>query len=50
MRVDVLLCDSEAGRYLLVVVRDIGGGAVRLITARDTSLAERRRYEKHTAH
>jgi len=41
---------SEAGRYLLVVVRYLGGAVARLITARDMSRTERRRYDKHRAH
>lgn len=35
---------SEAGRYLMVIVRDLGGGRGRLITARDMDQQERRRY------
>ena len=35
---------SEAGRYLLVIMRDLGGGRGRLVTARDMDEGERRRY------
>lgn len=41
---------SENGRYLTVIVRNLGDGVARLITARDMSWTERRRYERHTAH
>ena len=41
---------SENGRYLTMIVRNLGEGAARLITARDMSPSERRRYERHTAH
>lgn len=41
---------TEAGRYLAVIVRNLGDGVARLITARDMSWTERRRCEKHMAH
>ena len=41
---------TEEGRYLTIVVRYLGDCTVRLITARDMSRAERRRYDRHTAH
>jgi uncharacterized DUF497 family protein len=37
---------SEAGRYLAVVVRDLGVGRARLVTARDMTARERRRYRE----
>ena len=40
---------TEAGRYLTIIVRYLGDGVARLITARDMSWTERRRYERHTA-
>lgn len=36
---------TAAGRYLFVVVRWLGRGQARVITARDQSDRERRRYE-----
>lgn len=41
---------TDAGRYLMLVVRYLGDSMAQLITARDMSWTERRRYEKHTAH
>ena len=41
---------TEQGRLLMVAVRYLGRGIARVITARDAISAERRRYEKHTAH
>lgn len=41
---------TEAGRYLAVIVRNLGDGVAQLITARDMGRTERRRYERHTAH
>jgi uncharacterized DUF497 family protein len=40
---------AEAGRYLTVIVRYLGNCVAQLVTARDMSWAERRRYERHTA-
>lgn len=40
---------TEEGRYLAIIVRYLGEGAARLITARDMSRTERRRYERQTA-
>lgn len=39
-----VLGQTDAGRYLFVVLRDLGGGAGRLVTARDATVAERRLY------
>jgi uncharacterized DUF497 family protein len=39
-----------ARRYLMMAVRYLGRGSARLITARDMSETERRRYRQHTAH
>jgi uncharacterized DUF497 family protein len=41
---------TEQGRLLMVAVRYRGRGVAQVITARDMSHAERRRFEKHTAH
>ncbi|MEK7859148.1 MAG: BrnT family toxin [Elusimicrobiota bacterium] len=41
---------TEAGRYLMIAARSLAKGVFQLITARDMSHAERRRYGKHTAH
>ena len=41
---------TEAGRYLMIAIRDMGKGAARLITARDMTQTERRRYKKHVSH
>jgi len=35
---------TDGGRYLFVVVRELGGGQVRVVTARDMTIQERRRY------
>ncbi len=40
---------TEAGRYLTIIVRYLGDSVARIITARDMSWTERRRYERHTA-
>ena len=37
---------TDAGRYLLAVVRDLGAGRARLVTARDMDPAERRLYRR----
>jgi hypothetical protein len=37
---------TEAGRYLFVVVEDLGEGWARVITARDMSAAELRYYRR----
>ncbi len=37
---------TEAGRYLLVVVKYVGRGTGRVITARDMDEKEKRRYKK----
>jgi hypothetical protein len=41
---------TEAGRYLTIIVRNLGDGLAQLITARDMGRTERRRYERYTAH
>lgn len=41
---------TETGRYLTIAVRDMGHGVARVITARDMSDTERRRYRRHVAH
>ena len=46
----MVLGRSEAGRYLLVIVRDIGKGVARVITARDMNKALRRLYLNKMAH
>lgn len=37
---------TQAGRYLFIVVRFLGGNRVRVITARDMDHAERRWYSR----
>jgi len=37
---------TAAGRYLFVVVRDLGKGWCRVVTARDMTVAERRYYRR----
>ena len=37
---------TDAGRYLLIVLRPLGPDHARLVTARDMDRAERRRYTK----
>lgn len=37
---------TAAGRYLFVVVRFLGRGAARVVTARDMDHRERRRYKQ----
>ncbi len=41
-----MLGRSEAGRYLFVVVRLLGAGRARLVTARDMTERERRQYRR----
>jgi len=41
---------ADAGRFLIIAVRYLGRGEARVITAREMSRAERRRYEKIGAH
>ncbi len=41
---------TEAGRPLMVATRYLGHGIARIITARDMSETERRRYRRHMAH
>lgn len=38
---------SEAGRYLLIVLHYLGKGFMRPITARDMTLSEKKLYRKH---
>ena len=42
----VILGRTESGRYLSIIVRDLGHGRVRCVTARDMTKAERRRYRR----
>jgi hypothetical protein len=39
-----VLSQTEAGRYLAIVVRYLGAGVARIVTARDMNDAERRTY------
>ncbi len=39
---------SDAGRYLLVVLADRGNGVWRIVTARDMTTRERQLYRDHT--
>ncbi len=41
-----LLGQSEAGRYLVVVLAPKGGGVWKIVTARDMKTDERRRYRR----
>ena len=41
---------TEAGRYLMVIVRDLGHGVAQLITARDMSDIQKRRYLRKMMH
>jgi len=41
---------TEAGRCLMIAVRSLGKGVARLITSRDMTETERRRYHRHIAH
>ena len=41
---------TEAGRYLLIIIRVLRKNLAEVITARDMSSAERRRYKNHTWH
>jgi hypothetical protein len=40
----VAIGPTESGRFLMVVFRLLGGGAVRVITARDATHEEKRAY------
>ena len=42
----LVLGRTEAGRCLLVVVRYVGRGRGRVVTARDMTKSERRRFER----
>ena len=37
---------TESGRYLFVVLRGLGGGRWRVVTAREMTPAQRRRYQR----
>lgn len=37
---------TEAGRYILVVLADLGGGVFRIVTVRDMTASERRLYRR----
>jgi len=39
---------TGGGRYLLVVLADVGGGVWRVVTARDMTQQERRLYRRET--
>ena len=41
----LVLGHTDAGRYLTVIVAPLGGGQAKIITAREMTLLERRRYE-----
>ncbi|MBI3552466.1 MAG: BrnT family toxin [Elusimicrobia bacterium] len=41
---------TNEGRYLMVAVRSFGKGVARVITSREMTDAERRRYNAHIAH
>lgn len=41
---------TDAGRYLMIALRHCGGGMGRVITAREMTRTERRRYRRHAAH
>ena len=41
---------TESGRYLLVVIRLLGEGTAKLITARSMTPAEQRRYKPYVLH
>ena len=41
---------TDAGRLLMIAVRCLSQGAAKVITAREMSGAERRRFRKRTAH
>ncbi len=45
-----ILGRTEEGRYLMVAVRSLGKGVARVITSREMTDAERRRYNAHIAH
>lgn len=42
----LILGRTDAGRYLLVVVENLHGGACDLVTAREMTKKERRRYSE----
>ncbi|MBI4319780.1 MAG: BrnT family toxin [Chloroflexi bacterium] len=42
-----LIGQTSAGRYLTIFVAPRGGGVYGLVTARDATPAERRRYQEH---
>ena len=37
---------ADSGRYLMIVLEYYGSGSVRVITARDMTIAERRRFRR----
>ncbi|MCE5237673.1 hypothetical protein LLH23_04190 [bacterium] len=41
-----VLGQTEAGRYLLIVLRDLGAGRARVVTAREMTPPERRAYQR----
>ena len=42
-----LIGQTEAGRYLTVILAPRGHGVYGLVTARDATLSERRRFQQH---
>jgi uncharacterized DUF497 family protein len=42
----VLLAQTDAGRYLTVVLASLGGGVWRVVTARDMTRPERQIYQQ----
>ena len=41
---------TDAGRYLLVIVRDLGKGVANVVTSMDMNETQRRRYSRQSAH
>ena len=44
-RLYYILGQSESGRYLFIVLKPLGQGRAKVITARDMTDAQRRRYQ-----
>ncbi len=45
-----IFSQTEAGRHLLVVLTDVGGGVWRVVTAREMTDQERRLYRRERRH
>ena len=45
-----LIGRTDAGRYLSVIIAPRGRGVYGLVTARESTDAERRRYQQHRGH